>query len=527
MVKRKRIVEDYGVPYLHSSGSSSYRSRSGGKRQKTIVLAPDSQPPSQPTFVERASSAALGAAVGYATGGPVGAAGAAIDGAINPLRFYQNKNMPTTKQRVVNRLVNKSAMIKTGKARVKKVKPVKVSPYLKKAVKQVMKGQEATGFYQRTWTGLIGTMCAVGTADYSVFSTQLGVSTNAVLAPSTQHNSDPKTWFSSTFAETFTAGVEAAATPTVDGDFNFFTPGKIWHAASVLFNNKPENRDPYSSLASNIKTTFVDATGALTPSTPGQLEIFVKHSKVEFTFKNVSNRTLEVDIYECVSNLKFAQTMPLENAILSAVQLQDGTNDNMIGYYSGGAVRTTSNSVLLEGSVDGLALIKGNGFQWKYVKRTMVLQPQEICMHSMDGPSGMLQFKKLLLNSAYQTAVGYKDWSKHVLISVRPDSVLKEVASSTPTFTNQGNRIVNQTTATSGILHSPITVEVSESYRIAVPEVAGFVTAAGAAGSSQPLGLRKPKIQITHIGPDNEVDLNTRLFTAREENPVATSTSSL
>jgi len=44
-----------------------------------------------------------------------------------------------------------------------------------------------------------------------------------------------------------------------------------------------------------------------------------------------------------------------------------------------------------------------------------------------------------------------------------------------------------------------VCVEVEESYKIAVPEIAGFISTAGAAGTLQQLNLRKHKYQVFSV----------------------------
>lgn len=190
MVKRKSVREFAGVPYMHSSGSSSYHSsRSGAKRRKILVLAPDSQPPSQPTFVERAASAAVGGVVANVPG--------AIYGAVNPFIRFPQKKMVKTLNRATNAAVNRSTMAKSGKAKVKREKTVKVSPYLRKAVKQVMNGTVAKGYYERQCQGVIGTVTNQASSDFSLTVTGGAFGTNQlqVYSGSSSFQTDYKSYF--------------------------------------------------------------------------------------------------------------------------------------------------------------------------------------------------------------------------------------------------------------------------------------------------------------------------------------------
>lgn len=570
MVKRKSVREFAGVPYMHSSGSSSYHSsRSGAKRRKLLVLAPDSQPPPQPTFRERAGNAlsvvnaaqagrTVGGLVGLATGGFAGervgeVAGGFIGGVGQALLLSRNKKnqkMARSLNRATNAAVNRTTMAKSGKAKVKREKTVKVSPYLRKAVKQVMNGTVAKGYYERQCQGVIGTVTNQATSDFSLTVTGGAFGTNQlqVYSGSSSFQTDYKSYFNHICYAPEQVAVGGAITKNLmsvvpGGEMNYFVPGKIWHAASVLFNNKVEEANPYATKTANLKTVFNVADGNLPSTQAGFLKINVLSSKVVFNLKNLSNRTLQLEIYECVSTVMFNPKNPLLDILETQDKIQDGTEDNLIGYFSAGqALSSAQTRVICEGKIDGFSIVCKNGAKWKYVKRTMILQPQEQCVHTMIGPSGVLDFKKLYRpGAAAGTAGDYfydgavKGWTKCVVMAVRPDPALISVPAPTegaPTNYNQtAFRYVNIAGSANGSLQSLIAVEAEESYNLAVPEIAGFttppITVAGGVVPSVKLALnsRKPKIQITNLNFNQSRSAipNSQIVVAREENPTASS----
>lgn len=521
MVKRKNVRESYGVPYMHSSGSSSYRSsRSGSKRQKLVILAPNSQAPAQPTFGERVASAAVGGVVGNVPG--------AIYGAAFPFIKFPKKNMPggRSMSSVVNSRVDKSSMKVTGKAKVKKQKTVKVSPYLKKAIKQVSAGQAATGLYKRTIQGVVGYGAAQGTGafDFEVTSLAIGTTQIQALLPSAD---DKSVGHKSLFNSLCLAAVGDNVTPVAHCDMNFFTPAKIWHAASVLFNDKAENNNPYASTADNLSLGHNDTTGATAEPNAQNLKIHLQKSYVKFNLKNLSARTVHIDIYECVPMTKWNSNNPLQDMYNLSTQVQDnGAETRVIGMYEGGAeVTITNNSrFITDGITDTIALCKSLGWKWKYVKRTMMLSPGENCEHVMSGPSGIIDYNKTFdaafvgVSSGYntfgyRTLCNYKDMSKSVIMAVRADPALFSAG------VNNGARYA-PLVAGKSTLGGLVSVEATEVMSIKVPEIAGFVTKAVTAGAPQTLNLRRKRYQFTNLTPlfNNET---TNLVASSEFNPVA------
>jgi len=508
----------------------------GGRKKPKLVHATSSL---SPTSSRRSSVSDIlvdaqvaGTAAGYAglaAGGPVvgdvaaavGTIAGGLYGALKVFGTSSKKNMGM--KRNILALNDKTAMSTSGKAKVKHVKRVKVSPYLKKAVKQVMQGAAASGLYRRSFSGMVGNVPNVSAAgfDGTLVTTVYGVAgTVGAYLPGTGKPNNQKTWWGCLGRTRETLNAELIP----NTDLNFFTPAKILHYASVLFNNKGDRDDPYFTNTDNLSTTFLQDTG-LPVNVANNLKIDVKSSSVLLTMRNMSGRVQFVEIYEMVSTTKFQNKPPINDLIELGQSVQDGTDpgetNNILGYYSGGTkYDKETRNFITEGSVDAVSVLKNHGLKWKYKKHTMAMAPGEMCTHTVKGPSGILDFQKLWNPETDSLNVlgAVKDWSKHLMISVRPDFALQGGS----TF-NAGQRWVRQSTVNPNLASGVISIEAVETVSIVVPEIAGFVGQLGGLGATkgQPLNQRKNRIVLNNITPsagNNDVAL---FVYAAEQNPIA------
>lgn len=508
----------YGVPYTATSSVSSGSSR----RSSLSDVVMDSQIAG--TVAGTAGLAFGGPAVGDVAAA-VGTVAGGLYGGLKQFGVSAIKTMGNTKV-VMNARANKSAMKTSGKAKVKREKKVKVTKYLKTAVKQVMQGEEATGYYRRSFSGMVGTAYNVTATgeDATIVTTVMDLPASPIaLLPGIGKPVNQKTWFGGLVKSQF-AGATTAIT---DCDLNFFTPGKIWHMASVLFNNKEDHQNPYNTTTNNLSATWAVDTGVIASSAKN-LKINVKSSSAVLTMRNMSGRTQFVEIYECVSTMKFQSQGPLASCIELAKNIQDGVDpgevNSHVGYYNGTTkLDKDTLNFLTDGTIDAVAICKNNGLKYKYKKHTMMMAPGEMCTHTVEGPSGVLDFQKLWNPEVeqYITVGAVKDWSKHLMISVRPDFILHDVS------VNNGARWTVQSNTQPTLLSGLIAVEVSESIAISVPEIAGFVGTGSAASAKvgQPLNLRRDRIVINNLTDKSSyANLNAFIY-ASEENPVAISSS--
>jgi len=508
------------------------------------VLAEDSQPDGIVATTTRvvggyvAGAAAAGAAT-VAAGPEVSAPAILYGGLAGAIAGYNSrKQLVQNKMKsVANLQVGKTSMTKKGKAKVKRVKSVAVSPYLRKAVKEVMKGAQATGVYKRTIAGVVGNSRSVSSqsstvgGDVSVATNMMGIltgtQTGAYVAAAYARSTGQRTWWNMLGVKETAADQNFSLLD--NSDMNFFTPQKIWHAASVLFNDKAEDPNPYNTTVGNLFTEYNPTSGAEV-ATAKNLKIEVVESYVQFTMKNLSARPQFVDIYECVSTMKFSDNNPLDDLREVALQIQDRSDTHNIvgGYEIVTAITSDENhSFITDIHTDAPGVCKQNGWKWKYVKKTMMLASGETCVHTMKGPKGILDFAKLLDTEAPGTTARYrlavlKDWSKHVMISVYPDQVAR-LGSGSTLWSNAGLRWITQTP---GFRHlfGLVAVETTEYIKMKVPEVAGFVQKTVSTGAGQTLNLRKRRYQFTNLTGGLNSEVND-VVTTTEYNPAAVQSS--
>ncbi|AMB42972.1 hypothetical protein [Circovirus-like genome DCCV-7] len=422
------------------------------------------------------------------------------------------KGKANTAVRAQKALVNRSSMVSKGKVRVKKTKTIKVSPRLRKQIKQVLVGQQARGSFTTIKNGFVGSLIGASGDIFTLAGDDLDKTQAQVVYGSGALSIPGRTLFNQ-LVDWRPSPTACAIVPQTG--LNFFTPGKIIDAASVLFNKKGYGQ-PYN-VNGNLTVTYAKPGGQPIPTNPGKLKINVLSSSVQFTIKN---RVVSMDIWECTPTLKFQETNALQTVLTQSQTLtDDAAVDNSFEYFINRAAPVHKQTAILDPSVDMVALassVMGLKFKWK--KRSMVLAPEETCIHSITGPKGILDYSTLTTtvpNTAGTAATSgvildslVKGWSVSCIIACHGDYVQ-------PISASQGGRFV--WAAAAGVLGMPVAVEVKETYHIAVPEVAGFLTQDGGAGSVQMLNLRKKRIAVWN---QQQVG-NTAYTVSNEVNPLA------
>lgn len=421
-----------------------------------------------------------------------------------------------------NKLVGKSVMTVKGKLKVKKRKVMKISKKFRASVKQVLTGAQARGTYTTLRQGFVGSLVVNGLPG-SLSQADMGSVSRSVLLPATTIPTGSRTLWNCLAIQ------NPAANPTLlaESNFNYFTPAKILDAASVLFNGKAAG-DPYIKTG-NLSEVVVSATGAPQVALP-TLKIDIINSSVVWRMKNVSNRIITVEIWECTPKIKFGLANPLESLYEHDQLFTLTTNDNPTRYLLGapGAGGLPSKFFYHEQAFDPLQVAKNmQGFPWTWRKRTIIMNPEETCVHTIKGPRGILDFRKLV-NSAsdgvptVQQDVLLKGFSVGCILSVVGDQVLKPNAASTV----GGRDAFASATATAYRLGMPISLEIEEKYRIAVPEIAGYINNGAAAGAVQSLNLRKHRYMFWNtVGAQAATDtVASGYIISNEENPVASTT---
>lgn len=437
------------------------------------------------------------------------------------------KKMPRTT--AVNRLVDKSSMKIKGKRKLKKIKNIKVSRALTKKIKKVISGTEATGSYTTVKAGFVGCAWNTPSATNALPNQRVvgglpsvgNVTYASIVGPSVNEPAGSRTLWAMLSNWDPAAGYTPLTDLIPGTDMNYFTIEKILDAASVCFNRKAISQTPWVTT-NNLSTIFNVTNGLPTNTAPGPLKIKLVNSWVQFTLRNMSGRIAHLDIFECTPKHKF-QTKPALQSMADTleaggqnVQDENFTQDATFRYYNrladASGVQGYISGLLTEGTVDPAMIANQFGFNYKVVKRQMVLQPYETCIHSIKGPSAELDYSKMNVEQTAQVAF-LKGVSVSVFMSVRVDQALPTTQSSGAKYADTA-AVPAGTDVYSAQMSMPIAVEIKESYTVKVPEVAGFISAA--AGQRQQLNLRKKKIVYA-----NYLDKNgTQVFqVANEQNP--------
>jgi hypothetical protein len=142
----------------------------------------------------------------------------------------------------------------------------------------------------------------------------------------------------------------------------------------------------------------------------------------------------------------------------------------------------------------------------------MILAPGETCVHVINGPKGVLDFSKLKYADSSQAMGCLRGWSVSSLIGVRGDFVNPDPATA---YTYYGGRYAYRD-GTKNKISAPISIEVTEVFKLRCPEVIGFTSTGGGGGTEQQLDLRKDRFIFVNFEPIN----STVYKVNNEENPL-------
>lgn len=441
------------------------------------------------------------------------------------------KTMP--KSSATNKLVNQSSMKMVGKRKLKKVKRVKVGKRLTQSIKQVIQGEQAKGSYTRVYTGFVGQVMNVnstGSPRFAGTTNTFAAVQAACLGPNYQEPAGQRTLWGTLSQAVPIATSFVNGNLSTGSEFNYFTIRKFLDAASLCFNRKTLGINSAESTVDNFDLIFDPVTGATYGGTPTPLKLNITNSWVQFTLRNLSQRVVHLDIWECTPTLKFQNTTALQSLITSlnsaGQQVMDsvGTVDAVVRYFnrlSGSGQSSTQDGLINEGTIDAVDIAKQFGFNFKVVKRQMVLQPSETCIHSIKGPTGMLDFSKMTVDNVQQLNL-LKGMSVSCIFAVRGDQLLPGTTNAISRFTKIG---AAPSAGGANYFSTPVAVEVKESITVAVPEVAGFITKAGGAGQRQTLNLRKKRIVYANFIDANGDTAAAGSFSGNNENNPAANIS--
>lgn len=499
-----------------------------------------------------AANAAFGpaaASIGFSVGGPVGATiGAQVPGFVAEAGvkyaaenfksssmdlFTQEKTtakMGSTNARVINRQSGRATSSTKGKAKVaSRRKTVKVAPALAKKIKKVVKGAKPYGVMQTVSDGFIGySYGAAGTniGDASLVLTgSFAGNTDAVTVKLPRLNGHGTQWWGKPIK--YIAG---GAEQFQDfADWNYFTPMRIWDAASKLFNNK-NRTTPYYTQTGNLFAAQKGSDGSVVaiPAGVQGLKIEILDSDVCWDIKNTSGRAVYMDIFHCVSKLKFQDIKGLGEMINSAIAdtAADADNRNPVVRFtedSNVALTQKWQNLIQHPCFEPNQLPSFNS-QWKYAKTTLFIKPGETICHKIKGPKNYtLDMSKLSNEGQEQVTKFYKPTSVKVFCRIRPDYIWAyngiEVAGGYgPAQVVKGSTTEGDTWFTS----CPISIMETETFRLYMPEITGGLTPAGVAAGVPFANSNRKNCRVL-IDRRNNINQPSLAYTViDEENPDAT-----
>lgn len=305
-------------------------------------------------------------------------------------------------------------------------------------------------------------------------------------------------------------------------DFNLFTPMKFMDAASILWNNKIIQKD-YAQVGGN----FVIPTDAVTGAPKGAAEatpnsqmfkLHIVNSFVKFELKNTSQRTLRVTAYNITLKLRHTEKLPLD-VILDGLLLFEQTAADRLLLRS--AVDATAQDQLFNDPEFPITMLPSFNDTFKYEKMDMLLSPGETCVHYVKGPKNMdLDFTKLYADAEENGGRLYKGTSCSVLFSVKPDMVYATAGVELAGGSGAGRFIGSNPLFPVSILGLPISIEMVETFKLTIPDAAGFYQQAVVAGQSKTLSLRRPQYAFGNL-TNQSIEASTTYTRYDEENVAA------
>ena len=364
------------------------------------------------------------------------------------------------------------------KSIVHRKRPVKVSRLLRKKIKKVIAGTEIKGVYTAVRQGTIGFTATTGSSVEYRRTTRAGGYTLPISSTKipTISGANVRFWFAHPYSskDGFTIGDE----------WQFFSPMKILDAASVIWNQKPINTD-YSLQALNLNTVHNKTTGTMIAGTPADmnikgLKVHIQNSYVTMVMKNNTERSVNVVVYKCVPVNKFPVQTALESFFDAVTQETDGTDSGLVNI-AGPLGSAVDNIVIMPG-------IEPNTFKsfnsaWKYTKVKLNISAGETTTLNFQGPKNyVLDYDKLNLGDEDKAHLAFKQTTMQVFMSVSPD--LEWATNGDNSYEHVTGRWW-QTNAAESDISNPVSIEWTETYRLALPHIVGFQNGPSTVGGNQ------------------------------------------
>lgn len=415
---------------------------------------------------------------------------------------------------VVDAQAHRASMKTTGSKNVKGIRGkkhgVKVSKTLRDKVNKVIEAKKHFGVYKTTRHLAIGTMQSAAITN-SFITNNVGAYANARLF----HRSGLDTQLSNC---RWWSGAGLTNNTVVEGDdFNLFTPMKFMDAASILWNNKIIQKD-YAQVGGN----FVIATDPLTggpqanaEATPNaqMFKLHIVNSYVKFELKNTSQRQMRITIYNITLKLRHTEKLPLDVILDGLLQFEQTAAARLLIRSANDA---QAQDALFNDPEFPITMVPPFNESFKFEKMDMVMSPGETCVHYVKGPKNYdLDYTKLYADAEENAARLFKGTSCSVLFSVRPDLVYGTAGIA-------GNAGAGRAIFGTGdsTLKTPISIEMVETFKLSIPENAGFYQqATPVAGAAKVLNLRRPQYAFGNF--TNLITESTVAYSRFDEENVA------
>lgn len=425
------------------------------------------------------------------------------------------RTKPPKYTNVVNEQNQRSSMVITGSKNIRGIRgkqhKVKVSKSLREKIGKVIESKKLYGVYKTTRHVNIGVI-RTSTFNNSYLTDTIGAYTGARLVGRTGNGTqlgNCRWWFA--------AGVVNSLLLPGD-DFNLFTPMKFMDAAAILWNNKVIARD-YTLVAGNFVVPTTTLTGVPVTVTeaapnPQGFELHIINSYVKFEIRNTCQRSMRITCYNMVLKLKHSERLPLDTLIDGiGVHTESTTVKNLFR----GVDNTQPVDTLLNDPEFPIGLCPPVSSSYKWEKHEMILSPGETCVHYVQGPKNMdLDFTKLYADAEDNGGRLYKNTSCSVLFSVRPDLVFATAGLGIALGQGPGRFIPPDTP--NDILSDPVAIEMVETFKLSIPEMAGFYAQTFVAGLTKTLNLRRQQYAFGNF-THQEDETNMTYVRMDEENP--------
>jgi len=207
---------------------------------------------------------------------------------------------------------------------------------------------------------------------------------------------------------------------------------------------------------------------------------------------------------------KFPDATALENFIdCMETQVENGKNTNLLRY------NTTSADSIINEPLFQPTYFTGFTSVWKYEHKEIILEPGVSHVFYIKGPKNVeLDFNKLW-EGPNDKVGSLTKMSVSCFYQIKPDLEYATAGVNGATGVGSGRWLP---TGIAGLPDFPVSLEVTETFKIACPDSSGFITQAAVAGNPQAINFKRPQIAVGNF-TDPETYASNVYAVLSEENP--------